>query len=527
MHIVRRTLRSTLFSAAALCAVTLIGGAATSGGFAGATTPGASIPQPTAAIEAAQWLGAQLSSTGFIPGATPTTPDLSATANAVLALAATGVDPSGVQTAVSYLEANSASYILADGSDGPGQLSLLILDAEATGVDPTNFGGTNLVSRLSATEQTSGPDAGLFGTESQLGDYDAGTFNQGLALAALKEAGVTADSAALTWLVQQQCPDGGWALPDIALNTCTEDPSTFAGPDTNSTSMAIQGLQAQGAVTSGISASALSFLQGAQNADAGWGYQPTNSTDPDSTALVIQALLALGQSPTSTTYTQSDSTPVSALLSFEIATGADAGAFYYPGGGTTTGDVLATYQAAPALAGVAFPFAVPTAPAPTVTSVSADTGPTAGGTSVTITGTNLTTAGLVDFGTAAATFTVESATQIVATSPAVTSAGPVDVTVATLGGTSATGAADTFTYATGTTTTTTAAPTSTTGAGTTSTSAIDMALTGINLSPLLFGGMALIGVGGLMVASDRRIRRAGLRRLAVPPNAGERGTQNW
>jgi len=506
MHIVRRT----LLSLTALTALILVGGAGVISDSAGAATTNPQLPQATSAITAAQWIAGQLTSGGTIDDVTPGTPDLSATANAVLTLAATGVDPSGAQAALAYLEANSAAYILADGSDGPGPLANLILVAEAMGVDPTSFGGTNLVSRLEATEQTSGPDAGLFGTETQLGVYDAGTFDQGLALAALHAAGVTADSNAVTWLVQQQCPDGGWALPDVATNTCTEDPSTFAGPDTNSTSMAIQGLVAQGASTTPIANSALTFLQGAQNSDAGWGVQPTNSTDPDSTALVIQALLALGQSPTSATYTMSGQTPVTTLLSFQITTGADAGGFSFPGEGTaTTGDVLATNQVAPVAAGLIIPFATPTAPVPTVTSVTPNTGTVAGGTSVNIVGTNFTTAGLVDFGTIkGATFTVQSSTLIVATSPAATAAGPLDVTVVTLGGTSSTSSTNTFSYTAATTATTTTLAVAKTGTTGTSGTTPALAVTGVNLTPLLLGSGTLIGVGSLMLLSARRLRRS-------------------
>jgi hypothetical protein len=83
--------------------------------------------------------------------------------------------------------------------------------------------------------------------------------------------------------------------------------------------------------------------------------------------------------------------------------------------------------------------------APTVTSVSPNTGPASGGTSVTITGANFTGATAVKFGTTAATsFAVNSATSITATSPAGT--GTVDVTVTTPGGTSAAVSADQFTY---------------------------------------------------------------------------------
>jgi hypothetical protein len=84
--------------------------------------------------------------------------------------------------------------------------------------------------------------------------------------------------------------------------------------------------------------------------------------------------------------------------------------------------------------------------APTVTSISPNTGPTTGGTSVTITGTGFTAATDVDFGaTPASTFTVDNDTQITAVSPAHV-AGIVDVTVTTTGGTSATSANDEFTF---------------------------------------------------------------------------------
>ena len=75
------------------------------------------------------------------------------------------------------------------------------------------------------------------------------------------------------------------------------------------------------------------------------------------------------------------------------------------------------------------------APAPTVTSLSPNSGGIAGGTSVTITGTNFTGATAVTFGgTAATNVIVVNATTITATTPA-HAAGSVDVAVTTPGGT--------------------------------------------------------------------------------------------
>jgi hypothetical protein len=90
-------------------------------------------------------------------------------------------------------------------------------------------------------------------------------------------------------------------------------------------------------------------------------------------------------------------------------------------------------------------FTYDAAAAPTVTSLSASSGDTAGGTVVTISGSNFTGATGVSFGNVATNFTVLSDGSITATVPAEAS-GTVDVTVTTYSGTSATSSADHYTY---------------------------------------------------------------------------------
>ena len=361
MHILRRTLMgaSAVGLAGVLASATVIALATPP---AGAVAP--TLPQTAVAQGAAQWLGSQLTPQGTIDDVTPGTPDLSATAQAALSLGASGVDLTGARAALAYLKANSATYIAVKGNDGPGQLANLILAAHVLGANPTNFGGTNLVARLLATEQTSGANAGRFGTDAQDADFNAGNYDQGLALAALAAAGVKADAASISWLQNQQCANGGWTLPDNVSTPCDPDPigATFPNEDTNTTSLAIQGLAAQGALTAPVSTNALAFLTSAQDADGGWAYSPNTAdnpetSDPDSTALVIQALPALGQSPTSPTFDQGANTPLTALLSFQVTSGSDTGAFSFPGIGTaTTGNVLATNQVVPTLEGLTLPY---------------------------------------------------------------------------------------------------------------------------------------------------------------------------
>ena len=263
------------------------------------------------------------------------------------------------KTALAYLEGNANAYIVSAATaneDGPGQLANLILDAHALGADPTNFGGINLVTRLLATEQTSGTDAGVFGTEAQVGMFAAGTFIQGVVLSALKAVGQPVNAAAAGWLIGQQCASGGWVnRARLSAEGALIDYTNGTGPDNQTTSNVLQGLAAQGALTSGITASALSFYASGQDADGGWAYQPNSAaqpqqTDSQSTGLVIQSLLALGLSPTSSTFSSSGHSPVSTLLSFVVTSGSDTGALGYQD--NTSGNLLATNQDVPVLAGL-------------------------------------------------------------------------------------------------------------------------------------------------------------------------------
>jgi len=184
----------------------------------------------------------------------------------------------------------------------------------------------------------------------------------------------------------------------------------------------------------------------AEDADGGWGYEPSTSrspgsTDPDSTALVLQALLALGASPSSSAFTKSGVDPVASLLADQVPSGPGAGGIAFPG--IAGPDLLATYQAVPALAGVTFAYDLGS---PVVTRVSPARGPLAGGTVVHLTGTSLTEVSSVSFGgTPAASFAVLSSTSMTAVAPP-GGVGTVAVTVVSPAGVSTVTAADRFTY---------------------------------------------------------------------------------
>ncbi len=125
-------------------------------------------------------------------------------------------------------------------------------------------------------------------------------------------------------------------------------------------------------------------------------------------------------------------------------TATDAGSYVPTASGKTiTIDTPASDPVA--LGTIIFTFTSTTIHDPTVTGLSATSGPEAGGTPVTITGTNFTGATAVKFGSNNGTnVTVVNDTSITATAPAGT--GVVDVTVTNPYGTSATSANSKFTY---------------------------------------------------------------------------------
>jgi hypothetical protein len=195
--------------------------------------------------------------------------------------------------------------------------------------------------------------------------------DQSLMVIALQAVGATPPAAAIDWIVDQQCiggsnPQGslgGWQASRTTtanlLDDCgAPDPLSYSGADTNSTAFAIQALQYLG--RTGPIASAATFLQSAQATSGpnagGFPWFAGGDVDANSTALVLQAITAMGQSPS--TWSVGATTPLAVLQSFQLLSPAsDAGAFFAswnPG----IPDLLASYQGVWGLSLSAFPFPV-------------------------------------------------------------------------------------------------------------------------------------------------------------------------
>jgi hypothetical protein len=210
------------------------------------------------------------------------------TADAVLSMDAAGVSQTAAKRATKYLRANVASYIgSATGTTGfsPGAIAKVMLVAEAQHSSIRSFGGADLVADLLSTEGNGTP-AGEYqqnppGTPAQ--DAFFSTVSQALPVLALANdprATGQPDSAAVTFLANQQCSDGGFpsALASNPSQACA------AGQDVDSTGYAVQALLATGDHLD--AEQGIAWLKKVQHSNGSFG-SPNNS---NSTALAIQAL---------------------------------------------------------------------------------------------------------------------------------------------------------------------------------------------------------------------------------------------
>ncbi len=202
------------------------------------------------------------------------------------------------------------------------------------------------------------------------GGYGGTLYEDTLAVLALVNAGQNVPDDVMARLLQAQTADGAWAF--------TGDTAAGAG-DTNTTALVVQALVATG--RRDALGRALDYFRRTQNADAGWPYQSPSAygteTDANSTANVLQALVAAGESLSNWSKSgQSD--PLGALIRLQDD---KTGAFNFqasqPGA-----NLLATLQAVPALKGATW-VRVPLVPASGAPSVVAaplpQTLPVAGG----------------------------------------------------------------------------------------------------------------------------------------------------
>ncbi len=214
-------------------------------------------------------------------------PQYGVVADFVLALDAAGTGQDAATAATQVLADHVVDYLgFGDPTEVPaGPLAKLLNVAVAQGVDPTAFGGTDLVATLQGREQPNG----RFTDDTKYTDY-SNTFGQSLALIGLTRAGVTTSPEARDYLLAQQCPGGGFQTTMTDAG-CTDD----ANAEADATAMAVQALLVVGGAGSAVS-DALDQLASLQQSSGGVGGAVGSSTgNANTTGLAGQAFLAGGR----------------------------------------------------------------------------------------------------------------------------------------------------------------------------------------------------------------------------------------
>jgi len=331
------------------------------------------------------WLHAQQGSDGCFQ-------DTAYTPWAVVAIAASGENPAGSAWApagkspMDYLQSTDlAAYATTAGStsNAPAYYAKMILAYVAAGrrssLSSAGSKRIDLVAKLLAHQL---PDGRVCPTASS--DY-VGAVNATIwSIIALEAAGTNADAQAdaLAWLKGQQLSDRGFA------NMAKDGPGTPVS-DVDDTAAAVQALIGGGlAPGSSVVTEARAYLHAAQRSDGGFSSaQSGGYTYSESTAWALQAILALGESPTASAWTKNGAGAQSALRSLQAPTGA-----IYHRTGVISTVMLSTTQSLVALAGRTFSsfprgntsWVSPFAPSPKVTRLTPADGATLGATTVVI-----------------------------------------------------------------------------------------------------------------------------------------------
>jgi hypothetical protein len=213
------------------------------------------------------WLESQQRPSGGFAADSGREPGAEMTSWSMLALAAAGRNPLDVAKAgkspVDFLRAHR------DEIKDPGDVARTILSLQAAGVDPRNFVGEDLVSRLQAERRGNGSYQGWPGTSAY-------------AVLALRAAGAnSAAKVTVDWLRKVQAKDGGWG----------NEPQS---PSTADITGAVLQVLTRG---SQASDDALAYLRTEKRQNGGFAPGKNLSANAQATAWVSQGLLAAGKNP--------------------------------------------------------------------------------------------------------------------------------------------------------------------------------------------------------------------------------------
>lgn len=239
-------------------------------------------------VNAADWLSGQVVD-GVLYNEQFNFVDWGLTIDTLLALDAVGGYKAKVADIADALADDLGSYIGTGEESYAGSTAKALVAAQAADRTATDFGGTNLVQVTEARVD----ETGRLADESDFGNY-ANVFGQAFAVKGLHAAESGEAAAATTFLLQQQCADGGFRLDFTATDTsCSGDDA-----QTDSTAVAVDALLAQRgdeAVDSALD-DAATWLLTQQDEDGSFGGGPaTEASNTNSTAVAGVALEKLGE----------------------------------------------------------------------------------------------------------------------------------------------------------------------------------------------------------------------------------------
>jgi energy-coupling factor transport system substrate-specific component len=223
--------------------------------------------QASPVSRAAAWLEAQQRPSGGFAADSGREAGVEMTSWAMLALAASGRNPLDViesgKSPVDFLRSHLGEV------EDAGDVARTILALEAVGVDPREFGGEDLVSRLLAQRR-------------QNGSYQGWPASSAYAVLALRSADADdATAATVAWLRKVQGEDGGWG----------NEPG---GPSTAEITGGVLQVLTPGAEASDR---ALDYMRKAKRPNGGFAPGRNLSANAQATAWAVQGLLASGKDP--------------------------------------------------------------------------------------------------------------------------------------------------------------------------------------------------------------------------------------
>ena len=199
-----------------------------------------STAQAAPADRGTDWLADQLDNGAIVNGGFT---DYGLSIDTAFALKAVGGHRADVQDIRDAVELNIGDYIAGDsfgdpGSTYAGATAKSIVMAQATGADPRDFGGVDLVKRLNGVVHQSGPAKGRIVDVSTFGDF-ANTLGQILAVRGLAEAGSGQAADVRQFLLQQQCHQGFFRLNFAKLKSDHQGCRKSSPADPDATSYAV------------------------------------------------------------------------------------------------------------------------------------------------------------------------------------------------------------------------------------------------------------------------------------------------